>query len=136
MKTIRVGITVALIIMAFGTALFTFFPHVLLAFFNASATMLEIGTIALQRLSMCFLMAGVSISLSALFQGMGNGYYSMIIAFTRQLVFLLPAAYLLGRFFGLDALWYSFFIAEFSAFFLSLLFFRNMHKNRIKPMYQ
>ena len=136
MKTIRVGITVALIIMAFGTALFTFFPHVLLALFNASATMLEIGTIALQRLSMCFLMAGVSISLSALFQGMGNGYYSMIISFTRQLVFLLPAAYLLGRFFGLDALWYSFFIAEFSAFFLSLLFFRTIYKNRIKPLYQ
>jgi putative MATE family efflux protein len=135
-KTIRVGITVALIIMAFGTALFTFFPHVLLALFNASATMLEIGTIALQRLSMCFLMAGVSISLSALFQGMGNGYYSMIISFTRQLVFLLPAAYLLGRFFGLNALWYSFFIAEFSAFFLSLLFFRTIYKNRIKPMYQ
>ncbi len=136
MQTIRVGIVVALIIMAFGFALFTLFPHLLLSMFNASENMLAIGTIALQRLSMCFMMAGVSIALSALFQGMGNGYYSMVISVTRQLVFLLPAAWVLGRFFGLDALWYSFLIAEFSAFFLSLLFFRNIYKDLIKPMYK
>lgn len=134
MKTINVGIVIALIIMAIGFALFTFMPHILLGWFNASGEMLAIGVVALKRLSMCFLMAGVSIALSALFQGMGNGYYSLIISITRQLVFLLPAAYLLGRYFGLDALWYSFFIAEFSAFFLSLLFFSRIHRNHIKPL--
>ena len=70
---IRVGITVALLIMTFGTVLFTFFPHILLTLFNASEDMLAIGTIVLQRLSMCFLMAGVSTPLSSLFQGMGKG---------------------------------------------------------------
>jgi Na+-driven multidrug efflux pump len=96
--------------------------------------MVEIGIVAMQRISLGFTLAGVSIVLIALFQGMGYGYLSMINSVTRQLVFLLPAAYLLGRFVGLDALWYSFFIAEIASFSLTLYFFWKIYKTKIKTM--
>jgi Na+-driven multidrug efflux pump len=88
----------------------------------------------MQRISMGFVFAGVSIVLIALFQGMGYGYLSMINSVSRQLVFLLPAAYLLGKYVGLDALWYSFFISELASFTLTLYFFRKIYKTKIKTM--
>lgn len=132
--TIKVGLIVAVTIMGIGTALFILFPHVLLSWFNATPEMVEIGIVAMQRISLGFTLAGVSIVLIALFQGMGYGYLSMINSVTRQLVFLLPAAYLLGRFVGLDALWYSFFIAEIASFSLTLYFFWKIYKTKIKTM--
>nr|WP_319474313.1 MATE family efflux transporter [uncultured Sphaerochaeta sp.] len=132
--TIKVGLIVAVTIMGIGTALFILFPHVLLSWFNATPEMVEIGVVAMQRISLGFTLAGVSIVLIALFQGMGYGYLSMINSVTRQLVFLLPAAYLLGRFVGLDALWYSFFIAEIASFILTLYFFGKIYKTKIKTM--
>ncbi|HAF86822.1 MAG TPA: MATE family efflux transporter, partial [Sphaerochaeta sp.] len=62
-------------------------------------------------------------------------YISMLISITRQLIFLLPVAYLLGHFFGLDAVWYAFIIAESSALALSLFFFFRVYKKRIQPLY-
>ena len=94
--TIKVGLVVAITIMGIGTALFMLFPHILLSWFDATPEMIAIGTVAMQRISMGFVFAGVSIVLIALFQGMGYGYLSMINSVSRQLVFLLPAAYLLG----------------------------------------
>lgn len=132
--TIKVGLIVAVTIMGIGTALFILFPHILLSWFNATSEMVEIGIVAMQRISLGFVLAGVSIVLIALFQGMGYGYLSMINSVTRQLVFLLPAAYLLGRFVGLDALWYSFFIAEIASFSLTLYFFWKIYKTKIKTM--
>lgn len=132
--TIKVGLIVAVTIMGIGTALFILFPHILLSWFNATPEMVEIGIVAMQRISLGFTLAGVSIVLIALFQGMGYGYLSMINSVTRQLVFLLPAAYLLGRFVGLDALWYSFFIAEIASFSLTLYFFWKIYKTKIKTM--
>lgn len=132
--TIKVGLIVAVTIMGIGTALFILFPHILLSWFNATPEMVEIGIVAMQRISLGFTLAGVSIVLIALFQGMGYGYLSMINSVTRQLVFLLPAAYLLGRFVGLDALWYSFFIAEIASFSLTLYFFWKIYKTKIKAM--
>jgi Na+-driven multidrug efflux pump len=58
----------------------------------------------------------------------------MIISVTRQLIFLLPAAYLLGRFVGLDALWYSFIIAETSSLGLTIYFFRKVYVKKIKTL--
>lgn len=132
--TIKVGLIVAVTIMGIGTALFILFPHILLSWFNATPEMVEIGIVAMQRISLGFTLAGVSIVLIALFQGMGYGYLSMINSVTRQLIFLLPAAYLLGRFVGLDALWYSFFIAEIASFSLTLYFFWKIYKTKIKTM--
>jgi len=132
--TIKVGLVVAITIMGIGTALFMLFPHILLGWFDATPEMIAIGTVAMQRISMGFVFAGVSIVLIALFQGMGYGYLSMINSVSRQLVFLLPAAYLLGKYVGLDALWYSFFISELASFTLTLYFFRKIYKTKIKTM--
>ncbi|MGE4453252.1 MAG: MATE family efflux transporter [Sphaerochaeta sp.] len=132
--TIKVGLVVAITIMGIGTAVFTFLPHVLLSWFDATAEMVAIGTVAMQRISLCFVFAGVSIVLIALFQGMGYGYLSMINSVTRQLIFLLPSAYLLGKYVGLDALWYAFFIAEMASFSLTLYFFWKIYKTKIKTM--
>ncbi len=132
--TIKVGLIVAVTIMGIGTALFILFPHILLSWFNATPEMVAIGIVAMQRISLGFVLSGVSIVLIALFQGMGYGYLSMINSVTRQLVFLLPAAYLLGKYVGLDALWYSFFIAEIASFSLTLFFFRKIYKTKIKTM--
>ena len=133
-QTIRVGMVVSLSIMTAGFLVFTFLPHVLLGWFNATDEMLAIGIVAMQRISLCFISAGFCIVLMAMFQGIGEGYVSMIISVTRQLVFLLPAAYLLGRFLGLDALWYSFIIAESASLALTIYFFIHLYKKRIKTL--
>ncbi len=135
MTTLRVGLVISLLIMTTGFIIFLFFPGTLLSWFNASPEMLAIGKIALPRVSLCYISAGICISLGALFQAVGDGYISMLISITRQLIFLLPVAYLLGHFFGLDTLWYAFIIAESSALALSLIFFAKVYKKRIKPLY-
>ena len=131
---IKVGLVVSLSIMSIGFAVFTFLPEVLLSWFSATNEMTAIGVVAMRRISLCFLSAGFCIVLMALFQGTGDGYISMIISVTRQLVFLLPSAYLLGRFVGLDALWYSFIIAETSSLALTIFFFRRVYEKKIAPL--
>jgi Na+-driven multidrug efflux pump len=122
--------------MAIGMFVFMVFPQVLLSWFSASPEMLAIGIVALPRISLCFLSAGICIVLGAMFQAIGDGYISMVISITRQMIFLLPSAYLLGKYFGLDALWFSFIIAESSSFFLSLFFFKHEYTKRLKPLYE
>lgn len=134
-STIKVGMIMSLTIMILGFIVFTVWPHVLLGIFNASDEMMAIGIVAMRRISLCFISAGFCIVLGALFQAVGNGYVSMIVSITRQLVFLLPAAYLLGHFLGLDALWYSFIIAETSSLVLTIIFFRNTYRKRVKPLF-
>ena len=135
MTTIRVGLVVSLIVMTLGFLVFMLIPDTLLSWFNASQEMLDIGMVALPRISLCFISAGICIVLGALFQATGDGYISMIISITRQMIFILPAAYLLGKYFGLDAIWYSFIIAEGSSLILSLFYFRKEYIKRVKPLY-
>jgi putative MATE family efflux protein len=133
-QAIRVGILIALIIMGAGFLLFTFIPHVFLGWFNATDAMVAIGVVAMRRISLCFLSAGFCIVLGALFQATGDGYITMITSVTRQLVFLLPSAYLLGRYFGLDALWFSFIIAETSSLLLTIYYFVRVYRRKIIPL--
>ncbi len=134
-SAVKVGLGVSLTIMSIGFLVFTFIPEVLLGWFNPTQDMLAIGIVAMQRISLCFISAGLCIVLGALFQATGDGYLSMIVSITRQLVFLLPSAYLLGRFIGLDALWYSFIIAETSSLALTIIFFKHLYTKKIKPLY-
>jgi len=124
MKALKLAVVFAFIFMSLGTLLFNFFPDVLLGFFNASDALKKIGEVALRAISLSFPLAAFSIIVGALFQAMGDGYYSMIISIIRQLFLLIPSAWLLGKLFGLDAIWYSFLIAEVFALVLSLIFFR------------
>jgi putative MATE family efflux protein len=125
MKALRVAVLSDFTIMALGTMAFQLFPEALLNMFNSSPAMMAIGVTAFRRISWFFPLAGVAIALSTAFQAMGKAHLSMIVSFVRQLVVLLPVAYLLGRFYGLDAVWYAFIVSESVGLMTVLFFFRS-----------
>ena len=98
--------------MAVGLLLFQLFPKQLLSMFQASDTMLSLGVPALRIISLSFLLAGFGISCSSIFQALGKAVYSMCISIARQLVILLPAAYLLAQSGNVNLVWWAFPIAE------------------------
>lgn len=134
MNTIKIGAAIALSVMAVGTLLFQLFPEMLLGLFSASEEMLRIGVPALRTISCHFLMAAFSIALMASFQATGVGVASMAVSISRQLVALIPSAYILGKIGGLDMVWYSFIIAEVVSLSVCITFFRWIYKNKIKPL--
>lgn len=111
-ETTRCAAIISVVIMLIGLAIFQFMPDKLLQLFNPSDQMLVIGSVCLRIISWSFPLAGVSIVLSNSFQAIGKSYVSMIASFLRQLVVLLPAAWLLADVGGLDGCWWSFLIAE------------------------
>ena len=123
-KTIKLAIMYAVCIMFIGIMLFQFIPDVLLRLFDASDHMLEIGIPALRVISLSFAFAGICIVISSSLQALGHGFLSMMISITRQLIILLPSAYILAKFGGIHAVWWSFNIAEIASLTLSLLFFK------------
>ncbi len=127
-KTMRFGVIYAMSIMILGLLLFRFIPDKLLLLFDASDGMLAIGVPALRTISLSFVFAGFCIVMSATFQALGMGFYSMYISIGRQLVVLLPAAFILAKLGGLDAVWYSFPIAEIISVILCLVFLRQCMK--------
>lgn len=136
MKTMKVGVGAAAVIMALGTLLFMLIPGPLLKIFiqNATpeemATLMAIGEPALRIISTHFIVAAISISFNSVFQALGKGTYAMITSFCRQLIVLLPAAYVLARIgqsVGNDNLvWLSFPIAEVFSLMVSLFLFRRL----------
>ncbi|MBQ2839790.1 MAG: MATE family efflux transporter [Oscillospiraceae bacterium] len=111
-KTIKLSLMSAISIMAVGVVLFETIPEVLLGFFNASPEMLEIGVPALRIIAINFLLAGFCIISISVFQAIGNPIHSFIISVCRQLLVLLPAAWLLARTGVLNLVWLAFPIAE------------------------
>lgn len=129
--TLKIGVVIAMIIMTIGTLIFMLIPDKLLMIFNASAQMQSIGVPALRIISLCFIAAAIGILFSTLFQAVGNGIYSLLISILRQLVVILPAAYLLSRI-GLNYVWYAFPIAEVVSFIVSVLLFQRLYNRNIK----
>jgi len=128
MRALKLGVLVAFGIMVLGMLAFMFIPDSLLGLFDASPRMLEIGEIALRRISLSFPLAAFAIVIGALFQAMGDGYISMITSVTRQIGILIPSAWLLGKLFGLNAIWFSFIIAEIVVITMNLFFFKAEQK--------
>lgn len=124
MRALKLGIVFAFIFMSLGTLIFNLLPDTLLGLFNASDSLKSLGEVALRLISLSFPLAAISIILGALFQAMGDGFYSMVVSVVRQLFILIPCAWLFGRLFGLNAVWFSFLTAEVFALVLSLFFFR------------
>ena len=108
MKTMRLAVTYAVSIMIIGMILFWAFTKQLLGIFNASEQMLAIGIPALRIISLSFLLAGFDIIIISVMQALGHGVISLIISMMRQLVVLLPAAFLFSKIWGLGAVWYPF----------------------------
>ena len=123
-KTVKVAVLAAMSIMAVGTLLFEFFPHVLLGFFNASEEMLAIGVPALRIIVTHFVIAGFCIIVNSVCQAIGNPLHSLIISICRQLVVLIPAAWLLSKTGVLNMVWLAFPIAEIASLLLCLVFLK------------
>ena len=134
-KTIKCAICYAEGIMLIGFLLFQFVPDKLLGLFAASDAMLAMGEPALRTICFHFLLAGISIILSSTFQALGNGLFSLIISICRQLVVLLPAAWLLSKTGNVNMVWWAFVIAEFVSLALSILFFVRLDRKIIAPLY-
>lgn len=122
-QTVKLSILYAVGIMVVGLIILEVFTAELLGLFNASETMLAIGVPALRIISLSFVFAGFCIVAGSVFQALGNGVYSMIVSIARQLVVLLPVAYLLSKLGNVNYVWWAIPIAEivslsFSAFFL------------------
>ena len=118
--------------MVVGFLIFQIFPRPLFMLFDASETMLEIGVPALRTISLSFLFAGFCIVSGSVFQALGNGVYSMLVSIARQLVVLLPVAYLLSRLGNVNYVWFSFPIAEVVSLGMSVFFLIRINKKVIR----
>lgn len=133
-RTIKLSILTAIGIMAVGTAVFEIFPATLLSFFDASENMLAIGVPALRIIGIHFVIAGFCIPSGSVCQAIGNPVYSLIVSVCRQLVVLLPAAWLLAQTGNLNMVWLAFPIAELMSLLLSSIFLRKTLRSADKVM--
>ena len=131
MKTLKLSILYAVILMLIGFLVFQVMPDSLLGLFDASETMLAIGRPALRIISISFLLAGFSIVCGSMFQALGNGVYSMLVSIARQLIVLLPVAYLLSRTGNIDMVWWAYPIAELVSGGLTIFFLVRIYRNVI-----
>lgn len=132
-KTIKLGMSCAVAYMLVGLAVFELIPNKLLMIFSASENVMSIGVVALRIIGLSFLFAGIGIVSSTVFQAIGNPLHSLLISVLRQLVIILPVAYLLSLTGSVDNVWWSYPIAEVVSFVLCVLFlrrtFRKLHKS-------
>ena len=134
MGTVKFSCTIAVSVMAVGMLVMWLFPETMLRMFDASEDMMSIGVAALRIISTSFILAGVSINLGSVFQALGRSYYSMIVSFARQIVVLLPAAYLLAKTQVLNNVWLAFPIAEVMSLAVTLVSFGYVYKTIIKKI--
>ncbi|MBE7040466.1 MAG: MATE family efflux transporter [Ruminococcaceae bacterium] len=127
-KTIKLAILYATALMTVGLIIMQLFPETLLNIFDASPDMLAIGIPALRIISLHFLLAGFCIIVTSVFQAVGKGMISMFISITRQLLVLLPAAYLLSLLGNVNYVWFAFFIAECISLLLCIIYLRKVYK--------
>ena len=134
-ETARKSVLIAVCIMILGFGLFQLFPAFFLStLFDASANMLSIGVPALKIISISFLFAGYCIIVGSIFQALGNGVYSLIISAARQLIVILPVAYIFATVFGLSMVWWAIPIAEIVSVILSTLLLKRIYRKVIKPL--
>lgn len=133
-QTIKCSMRYAVIIMFTGFLIFQIFPKQLLGFFSASQNMLMIGVPALRIISISFLSAGVSIVSLSAFQALGNAVYSLGVSVARQLLVLLPVAFLLSMTGKLQNVWWAFPIAEIASLLVTLFFLYRVNQKVIKKI--
>lgn len=130
--TIKLSIGYAVSIMLLGLAILEIFPAQLLGLFNAPAELLEVGVPALRIICLSFIFAGFCVVASSVFQALGNGVYSMFVSIARQLVVLLPVAYLLSLTGKVVNIWWAFPIAELMSVAMSALFLTKIYNKVIR----
>lgn len=137
-RCIKVALIWACVIMLIGTLVFMIFPDRLMSVFESDANpeltaqMTQIGVVAMRIISSSFICAAIGIILSTVFQAVGKGVYSMIMSICRQLLVLLPAAWLIARLTGdVYAVWWCFPIAELAALGICLYYYRRCNRKMI-----
>ena len=137
-KTLKYAVSAAMGVMILGVLTFQLFPDVLMSIFSTDGqnaeTFTSIGISALRIVSWHFPLAAIGIALGASFQALGNGVYSSITSLCRQLIVLLPAAYLLSLTGNVHAVWWSFPIAEVVSTAVTLFLYARIYKQKVKPM--
>ena len=131
--TMKLATLTAFSYMLLGLLAFQFVPELLLGFFNASANMIALGKPALRIISISFVMAGFSIVSISTCQAMGKSIYSLIVSIVRQLVMLIPSAYLLSLTGKVSAVWWAFPISELVGCTLCIIFVISVLKRAFKP---
>jgi len=137
---LKLTLLTALVLMLIGMAAFLLIPETLMGFFASenqadAAALVEMGSVALRTICLSFPMAAVGIALSASFQALGVGIYSTISSLCRQLLVLLPVAWLLSLTGQINNVWLAFPIAEVFSLLVILILYRRIYKNKIKPLY-
>lgn len=133
-EALRFAMLLAVCIMLVGTLTFEFIPHVLLGMFNPSKSMLAMGTIALRIIALHFPLAAIGIVFGSIFQAFGKSFYSLMVSLGRQLIVLIPAAYLLSLTRNVNNVWWAFIIAEVVSLMLSLVFFKKLYRDEIENL--
>ena len=133
-EALSFSITLAVSVMLCGTLCFTLLPGALLGFFNASEEMLRIGIPALRIMGLIFPLACACIAMGSIFQAFSESIYSLIISVARQLVVLIPAAWLLSLTGNINNVWWAFPIAEAMSLFLSTFFYKRINRNIVMQL--
>lgn len=134
-SSLKLSVLTALGITTLGLLAFELIPGVLLNIFHPSADFLSMGCSALRIIGLCLPVASICIALGASFQALGNGIYSTIVSLCRQLLVLLPAAYLLSLTGQVNNVWWSFPIAEIASLTFTLIFFTKIYRDKLKPLF-
>ncbi len=132
--TLKLSIIIAVSIMIVGMAVFQLFPAILLSLFDASEHMIAIGVPALRTISLSFIFAGFCIISSSMFQALGNGVYSLIMSMCRQLFVIIPVAYVFAITIGLDAVWFSYPIAEIASVTVCVILLKRIIKQKVENL--
>ena len=133
-KALKLSLGSIATILVLGMSAFHLLPDMLLNIFEPSDTFLELGRTALRIISIHFPLAAIGISLSTSFQALGNGIYSTIVSLCRQLIALLPAAFLLSLSGNVHMVWWAFPVAEVVSSIVTLILFARIYKQKIKPL--
>ena len=136
MKTLKLAVGAALVLMVTGFAVFQLVPDLLLSLFNPSPSFMEMGRACLRTISFSFPLAAICISVGACFQALGNGMYTTITSLARQMFVLLPVAYLMSLTGDVDKVWLSYPIAEIVSSSLTVYFFIRIYRQKIKPLFE
>ena len=134
-KVLKLAAGAALTLMLAGLLVFQVYPDILLDMFNPTEAFLQIGRVCLRTISWSFPIAALGIVLSASFQALGNGVYAAITSLCRQLVVLLPVAYLMSLTGNVNLVWLAFPIAEVFSGALNIALYLRIYQKRIAPMF-
>ncbi|MEE1061582.1 MAG: MATE family efflux transporter [Ruminococcus sp.] len=133
-SALKRGLIIAVFIMIIGTVVMWTIPEKLISLFGGEASLMTTGVHAFRIISLCFIPAAGGIIFTTLFQAVGKGIRSLIMSFCRQLVLILPIAYILSITVNLDSVWYAFPIAEYVALGIAICFFVNLVKGEFKKL--